>query len=89
MNKQPGIKLSPETRIRVHDSGCRSLPGGHVMPAYCPKTWFGWELSAFLQDLGDRFDDAVNVAAVECRDADAPGTDRVDAVLVAQAIHLL
>ena len=41
-----------------------------------------------FHDLGDRLDDAVDIAAVECCNTDAPGADGVNAVRVAQTINL-
>src|SRR5205085_11354615 len=40
-------------------------------------------------DLGNRLRDVVDVAGVERGDADAPGLDGVDRVLLAQSLHLL
>src|SRR3954469_6283881 len=45
--------------------------------------------STLLNYLGDRVGNVADVAGVERRDADAAGFDRVDRVVLAQALHLL
>lgn len=65
------------------------MPGCNVVPLCCQEAWLDRQLLVLLHHLGDGFDDAVDVAAVECRDANAPGTDCVDSVFIAQAINLL
>src|SRR5438034_10384253 len=45
--------------------------------------------AALLNDFGDRFRYVIDVAGVERGDADAAGLDRVDRVILTQALHLL